>query len=260
MAGEAGDTGWKEALPEEIRTHTSLENIKSVGDLANSWVNAQKLIGKEKLPVPTGPEDKETWNTVYSRLGRPEKAEGYEINKDGIPSEVPVEEAFLTNFKTMAHTIGLLPNQIQGIFNWWVENEKGTITQLNETDLADKQKAETELRQDMGKAYEQNIRLASTVISKFGGNHVQDLLSSGFANDPKVIRLLASVGKAMSEDSDLLGEGGITTLTPSEAQIEIGKIQADPKHAYFNVENPEHQAAVDFMESLYKMVYPEGKK
>jgi len=230
-----------------------------VESLAKSWVNAQKLIGKEKLPIPTGADDKEGWQTVFTRLGRPEKAEGYEISKNDVPTEVPVEESFLTGFKTVAHTLGLLPAQTQGIFNWWVENEKGVITQLNETDQTDRQKAETELRQDMGQAYEGNIKLASSVISKFGGKHVQELLGSSFANNPKVIRLLSSIGKVMSEESLLEGEV-ISTHTPTEAQTEIDRIMGDPKHPYFHAEHPEHKAAVEYMQNMHKLVYPEGKK
>jgi len=258
--GDDGGKGWKDALPEDIRSHPSLGSLDSVESLAKSYVNAQKLIGKEKLPVPTGPEDKETWNTVFTRLGRPETAEGYQIDRATVPSEIPIDDDFLTNFRTMVHGLGLNPTQTQGIFNWWVELEKGVLGELSEMDQTERQQAEAALRQEWGKAYDQNIVLARTLITKFGGKVASDLLSSPFANDPKVIKFLAAIGRAMSEDSDLL-EGIVTpTLTPAEAQAEISKIQNDPNHAYHKGGHPEHQAAVDYMESLFKLVYPEGKK
>ena len=254
------EENWKDGFPDDIKNHPSMENLDGVESLAKSWVNAQKLIGKEKLPLPTGADDKEGWNTVFSRLGRPEKAEGYEISKDGVPTEVPVDENFLTNFKTIIHGLGLTPPQAQGMFNWWVDTEKGTITQMNETDLANKQTSETALRQEWGKAYDQNVKLAATVIGKFGGADAQSLLGSGFANDSKVVKLLASIGKAMSEDSDLLLGEAPATHTPAEAQIEIDRIKGDMKHPYYHAEHPEHKAAVEFMQNLFQMVYPEGKK
>jgi len=254
------EENWKDGFPDEIKNHPSMENLDGVEALAKSWVNAQKLIGKEKLPLPTGADDKEGWNMVFSRLGRPEKAEGYEINKEGVPTEVSIDDNFIKVLRETAFTLGLNPIQTQGLFDWWVGTEKGTITQMGETDLATRQAAETELRTDWGKAYDQNVKLATTVISKFGGKDVQKLLSSGYANDPTNIRLLATIGKAISEDTDLLGEGGLPTHTPAEAQIEIDRIKGDMKHPYYHAEHPEHKAAVEFMQSLFKMVYPEGAK
>ena len=253
------DENWKDGFPDEIKNHPSMESLDGVEALAKSWVNAQKLIGKEKLPIPTGADDKEGWNTVFTRLGRPEKAEGYEVNKEGVPTEVPIDDSFLKNFKENAHALGLNPVQMQGFFDWWVNTEKGIADQINASDQSDKQIAETALRQDWGKAYEQNVKLASTVITKFGGSDVQKLLASNYANDPMVIRLLASIGKTMSED-DLLGEGGLPTHTPAEAQIEIDRIKGDMKHPYYKADHPEHKAAVEFMQNLFKMVYPEGTK
>jgi hypothetical protein len=254
-----GNGNWKDGFPDEIKNHPSMENLDGVEALAKSWVGAQKLIGKEKLPVPTGPEDKDAWQTVFTRLGRPETAEGYEIDKNNIPAEVPVDENFLKTFKELSHTLGFNPTQVQGLFNWWIGAEKGIITQMQETDQTTKQAAETRLRQEWGKAYEQNVKLASTIITKFGGKDIQELLSSPFGNDPKVVKLLAAVGKTLSEEDLLEGEG-VTTHTPAEAQIEISRIMGDSKHPYFHAEHPEHKAAVEYMQSLHKMVYPEGSK
>ena len=39
-------------IPEELREHPSLSPIKDVENLARSYVNAQKLIGADKIPLP----------------------------------------------------------------------------------------------------------------------------------------------------------------------------------------------------------------
>lgn len=257
MAEEDGS--WKEALPDGIRSHPSLASLESVENLAKSWVNAQKLIGKEKLPLPSGPEDKEGWNMVFSRLGRPEKAESYEIDKTKVPAEIPIDDNLLTSLKAQAHALGFNPSQMQGLFDWWIDTEKGILAETLSLDKQERETAEAALRQEWGSAYDQNVKLATTLISKFGGNAAQELLSSSFANDSKVIKLLASIGKAMSEDTDLLGEF-TPILSPAEAQIEINKIQGDRNHPYYKKGHPEHQVAVEHMESLFKLVYPEGKK
>jgi len=253
------DENWKDGFPDDIKNHPSMENLDGVESLAKSWVNAQKLIGKEKLPMPTGPEDKDAWETVFSRLGRPETAENYDVSQEGVPKEIPVEDNFLSNFKTKSFELGLLPNQVQGLFNWWVDSEKGVLEEMTKLNTDTTESAKTELRQEWGKAYDQNVKLASSVITKFGGKATQDLLTSDFANDPKIIKLLSSVGKVLSEDN-LLGEKTGFTLTPAEAQKEINEIQGDLKHPYHLEGHPEHKSSVDYVQSLFKMLYPENNK
>lgn len=250
--------GWKESLPDEIKDHPSLASFAEPVDLAKSWVNVQKLIGKEKLPLPSNPEDTEGWNLVYSRLGKPETVEGYEVKIDDLPKELPVDENFLKGFKDTAFKLNLLPNQVQGLFNWWMETEKGILEELDNQETAERETAEGELRRSWGKAYEQNIKLANSMINKFGAGDKEKLLSK-YGNDLLIIRLLADIGKAFSEDG-IIGEVPLLTLTPGEAQAEIDKIMGDSNHAYHKADDPGHKAAVDHVQSLYKLVYPEGTK
>ena len=69
-------------IPEELRQDPSLTPIKNVENLARSYVNAQKLIGADKIPMPVNPTD-EDLDRIYDRLGRPESPDGYEIQADG---------------------------------------------------------------------------------------------------------------------------------------------------------------------------------
>lgn len=257
--GGNGNEGgvWKD-LPEDIRNHPSMTSLDGVESLAKSWVNAQKLIGKEKLPIPSGPEDVETWNSVFARLGRPENAEGYsEIKPEDIPKEIPIDENFLKGFKETAFKLGLLPNQVKGLFDWWVTSEKGVMENAGTQEQEAKEAAETALRQEWGRAYDQNVKLAVSVIRKFGGSDAEALLKSSIGNDSLSIKMLAAAGKALSEDN-LLGEPPGMTMTPAEAQAEISKIQNSPEHPYYKDQHPEHKSAVEHMQNLFKLVYPEG--
>ena len=95
-----------EMIPEELREHPSLSPIKDVGNLARSYVNAQRLIGSDKIPLPKNPTDEDLDN-IYSKLGRPETPEGYELPVDG---NVITEDCsyFKTNTTTSTRCIGLL--------------------------------------------------------------------------------------------------------------------------------------------------------
>ena len=93
-------------IPEELREHPSLSPIKDVGNLARSFVNAQRLIGADKIPMPVNPTDEDLDN-IYNRLGRPETAEGYEIAVDG---NVVTEEV-AQSYADIAHKLRLTPQQ-----------------------------------------------------------------------------------------------------------------------------------------------------
>ena len=82
VAQGGSGNGFMEMIPEELREHPSLAPIKDVGNLARSYVNAQRLIGSDKVPLPANPTDEDLDN-IYSKLGRPEDASGYEIATDG---------------------------------------------------------------------------------------------------------------------------------------------------------------------------------
>ena len=95
--GGSGDD-FLSMIPEELRDHPSISPIKDVPNLARSFVNAQRLIGAEKLPLPANPSDADLDN-IYGKLGRPESAEGYEIAPDG----VIVTEDVAKSFSEAAH-------------------------------------------------------------------------------------------------------------------------------------------------------------
>ena len=59
---------WRSTIPEEIRGHKSLEHIQDVGALAKSYVNAQSMIGADKIAIPGKHATDDDWGEVYRRL------------------------------------------------------------------------------------------------------------------------------------------------------------------------------------------------
>jgi len=107
--GGSGNS-FMEMIPEELREHPSLSPIKDVGNLARSYVNAQRLIGSDKVPLPVNPTEEDLDN-IYSRLGRPETAAGYEVAVDGNV----ITEEIATQYADIAHSLRLTPQQAQGV-------------------------------------------------------------------------------------------------------------------------------------------------
>ena len=51
-AGGGGTADWRIGVDETIRDNPSLTKFKDVNGLAKSYLEAQKLVGREKIPIP----------------------------------------------------------------------------------------------------------------------------------------------------------------------------------------------------------------
>ena len=245
------------SLPDEIREHPSLAPIKDVENLARSYVNAQRLIGADKVPMPVNPTDEDLDN-IYGRLGRPETPQGYEIKPDG---QVVTEEV-AEQYADIAHRLRLSTEQAEGILEYY----KSTIQQSSEAMQADVtaqvEQAETELRQEWGKAFEQKIQDAKGIFRDFASEDMLEMqLADGtlVGNHPEFIRAFAKIAEfrnsATSEDT-ITEATTNRALTPQQAQTEIDSIMNDKSHAYWDRKNPVgRQAAIDRMQQLMEMLH-----
>ena len=254
--GGSGNS-FMEMIPEDLREHPSLSPIKDVGNLARSFVNAQKLIGADKIPFPTNPTEEDLSN-IYSRLGRPETPEGYEFSADG---NVITEEV-ATEYAGIAHKLGLSPQQAAGILDYY----KGSVGQTTEQmeQLAQEQAEQTtnELKREWGNAFGDKVAAAKDIIEQFAGlDMLQMRLEDGtkVGNHPAFIKAFAAIGdfKSTVTSEDTINDGARSSVfTPVQAQAEIDSIMNDKSHPYHDRKNVTgRQRAIDHVNSLFTMVH-----
>ena len=82
------ETNWRDSLSDDIRGDASLENINDINSLAKGYVHAQRMVGADKIALPGKYATEDDWQQVYTKLGRPESPENYELNYN-LP-EVPI--------------------------------------------------------------------------------------------------------------------------------------------------------------------------
>ena len=255
--GNPDPQDWRSGLDPSIKDHPSLANFKEMKDVVKSYVSVQPLIGKEKIPVPPKDAKKEDWDQVFTRLGRPEKADGYSLPDVKLPEGFPnLQTEKLSAFRQKALELNLLPHQASGLFEWYM-NDLGTDYKCYLT-TRDKSRSDSEaaLRKEWGKGFDAKLAVAKNVLAKFGDEALAGLIDEDLGNNPTFIRFLANIGSKMTEDGITFGKSEVT-MTPEEATAEIKKIQGDPKHPYFNKVHPEHELAVKRMEDLFASAYPE---
>ena len=249
--GGSGNS-FMEMIPEELREHPSLSPIKDVGNLARSYVNAQRLIGSEKVPLPVNPTEEDLDN-IYSRLGRPETAAGYEVPVDGNV----ITEEIATQYADIAHSLRLTPQQAQGVLDYYKSSVEQSSQGLHEQ--AEKQAEQTalELQKEWGSAFESKVTAAKDIVEQFGGGDLLQMkLDDGtlVGNHPAFIKAFAAMGdfKNTVTSEDTVSDNARTSnFTPAMAQQEVDAIMNDKTHSYWNRKDPiGRQRAIDRMQEL----------
>ena len=249
---------WRANLDPAVKDHPSLQKFKTPADLAKSYIEAERFLGREKIPLPPKDAKPEDWDMVFNSLGRPSDPNAYKVPEVKYPEGMqPASEDQLKEFKSFAHKIGLLPKQVEALFQWNHDRNVGYMDGMTKATTQSRQDAETGLRKEWGKAYDANLGLIKGLLGKFGDDGMSQLIESGLGNDPRFIKFAYQVAKNFGEDGQFLGgQAASLTLTPEEALAEISKIRNDKVHPYNAPSNPEHKKAVEYMAALYEMAYP----
>lgn len=244
-------------LPEELREHPSLSPIKDVENLARSYVNAQRLIGADKLPIPVNPTDEDLDN-IYNRLGRPENAEGYQIAVDG---NIVTEDVAKT-YADIAHKLRLTPEQASGVLEYYKSTSMANVETMQKADAEIRERTENELKQEWGANYERNITAAKKVVDEFASPEILDMqLADGtrIGNHPEFIKAFAKIADfrhSVTSEDTISDAPQTNILTAKAAQAEVDAIMNDRSHPYWDKTNPiARQNAVDRMQELMGVIH-----
>jgi len=247
---------WKKSLPDDIKEAPSLKLIHDVEGLAKGYVNAQKLIGVDKIPVPSKHATPEEWREAFVKMGLPDTEGDYKIEFEGDLKEFNENPDF-DKLKEAAYKLNVLPHQFKGMIEAYYDLNKEFETNINNQVKVEADDAVQALNKEWGMASELNFARARKSFKEFATpEEIEFFEKSGFADQPEVLKIFARVGEKLYGEGDFKGEGGVNHLfNPEQAQVEISKLQLDP--AYNDRAHPSHEHAKSEMTKLYKMAYPE---
>jgi hypothetical protein len=250
-----GDTpvSWKSSISEEFRNDPNIEKFTEIDSLAKSYINATKMIGQDKLVIPTNNSTEDQWNEVYSKLGRPESADKYSL--DATSETVQMDEGAIKSFAEQSHKLGLNNKQAQGILEYYKNNMEGTAQQSRiDTETAQTQ-AEQQLRQEWGRDFEGKVKQAGALAKANIDPEVLDMtLSNGtrLGDHPDIIKGFAKIAGMMSEDKILSTESENVNTT-KDIESEISTIMNDKNGPYWNRQHPDHDKMVQQVYTLREM-------
>ena len=247
-------SSWKDSISEEYRADPSIEKFTEIDALAKSYINATKMIGQDKIVIPTKNSGQEAWDEAYTKLGRPESADKYALD---VKSEVVnLDEGAIKSFTENAHQLGLNNKQAQGILEFYKNNMEGTAQQAKiDTETAQSQ-AEQELRQEWGRDFEGKVKQAGALAKANINPEVLDMtLSNGtrLGDHPEIIKGFAKIAGMMSEDKIVATESeNVNTIADIES--EISAITNDTNGPYWNKQHPDHDKLVQQVYTLREML------
>jgi len=247
-------SSWKDSISEDFRNDPSIEKFTEIDALAKSYINATKMIGQDKIIIPTKNSGQEAWDEAYAKLGRPESPEKYTF--DVKSDVVNMDEGAIKSFAEQSHKLGLNNKQAEGILDFYKNNMEGTAQQAKiDTETAQSQ-AEQELRQEWGRDFDGKVKQAGALAKANINPEVLDMtLSNGtrLGDHPEIIKGFAKIANMMSEDKIVATESE-NVNTVADIETEISAITNDTDGPYWNKQHPDHDKVVQQVYTLREML------
>ena len=247
---------WKAKVGPDLSKAPSLGKFEDtpagLAEMGKSYVNLEKLLGHEKIPLPKGPEDVEGRAAFNKAIGVPPTPEQYNLPDANAPKELSgsFDKAA---FQQVIHKHGLTPDQAKGLWKDYTEISSGEYQKAVKGYSDQLDQNINALRREWGDAYAANIELGDMVINKFADDaKMADFLTASLSKDPAGMKFLAKIGQQFAENKVGDFQYKRFAMTPDEAKNEVLKIKNDPNHPYSNEKATEddHNSAVDHVNRL----------
>ena len=245
---------WKDSISEVYRNDPNIEKFTEIDALAKSYINATRMIGQDKVVIPTNNSTEDQWNEVYDKLGRPESAEKYSL--DAKSKVVSLDDNAVKQFAETSHKLGLNNKQAQGLLEFYKTNMEGTAQQAKiDTETAQAQ-SEQELRSEWGREFDAKVKQAGSLAKANIKPEILDMtLSNGtrLGDHPEIIKGFAKIAGMMSEDKIVSTESESVQSNQS-IQDEIDTIINDKASPYWNKGHLNHDKQVQQVYTLREML------
>lgn len=263
---------WTESLAEDIRGEASLAKFKDINGLAKSYLSAEKMIGGSlRIPgeaatteeresfynklsgvpgvVRFNPEDPESINSVYNKLGRPESADKYSLK--ALPTGEVLSDPQMQTFVDNAHKAGLTQSQMDMVMDHYSNIADANIQEYN----ASVEEAKSTLTKLWGNDFEKNQGYVQNALNSFKEqfpNEMDKLLRSPAANNPVILEAFAKLGRLTREGSAAMsGEAPRMATGAANAEKSIAAVLADRSHPFWKGD----AKATAQMDTWYEQAY-----
>lgn len=195
-----GFPDYSHRLTREIRE--SYTDLIKENDNASDFIIA---LSKQGLTLPAEDATPEEVSEFFTKLGKPETAEGYTLPK--APAAMKNEE-FNSNFEKVAHSANLTKNQADTMYNSWLDMTSDALKVETDRRAAAKETAQRELSTKHGDKLPAIMSNTAKAYKHFFGDKAEMLEMSDLGNDIEFIGKMAKYGELLREDGTLIRSQG----------------------------------------------------
>lgn len=262
----APEFNWKGSLPDEIRTSKSFDSysddISGLHNMAKSYVNAQSMIGRDKVVLPKPGDDQSVYDAYYDAIGRPKSAEEYKFEGAQYPEGMDDQfKSFMDEFSgsmfnqeelaKQFHELGLSNEQankaFSAIYNQSMEAAYNQVMAASQ----EHDKAVAALKDEWGEKFDDRLALANRGLRRYADDSTYDSLESkGLLDDPDIARIFEKIGAESLEDKAAPHTEHLSIKEKSQRRLEeVNMSLLDPK-----VPQSNRQRLLQEKEDLHKIL------
>ena len=238
---------WAASLPEDARGYVENKGWKEPGDVLKSYQQLEEFLGADKagrgILLPRDEQDREAYEKIYNALGRPEKAEGYELN--ALLAKEETGPAFMETMAATMHGAGLSKTQARKMAAAY----QGHINAARQAAVEAHQQDVATAEQTLTSAEKEQCRRGFRFL---GLSNEEAAAIEMYWGVTKAAKMFAKIGQALGEDKRVDGTdpGGGFAGSPEAAKARIAELKADPAFARRYTEG--EPTAVKLMEDMHK--------
>lgn len=227
-----------------LRQDRTLGNIKDIRTLAKQVVSGESTIGKLSggrkftflLDENSTDEEKKEH---YTAIGRPDKAEGYELDRIDVPQGVPKDDKFIAKMSQVLFDGGAPKSLSQSLVKGYMEYTAELLETMATEDKLANTTADQQLHTLLGSAYDEKMKSAFYAIEALAlpiDAEFAETLKKELPYDPAAAQLFIKMGEMISSDKGLKGvPPKPDTFTPGDARAKANEVMANP---YYVTEQP----------------------
>ena len=209
------------------------DKFNSVSSLAKSYLNLERMLSKEKMPIPTDNDGDEVWDQAYKAMGRPESPEGYQAPAGIDPEDKAATDAIFYDAGLSQRQASKLYGQIAKALEENASNQQEQSTQSVEQAV---QSLEADFGPRGGENYQQALDKAQVVAKHLGLDVAKFYTMPGFAS-----RLASQYDTLMG--SKIRGVENTSITSSQSIDEQIHDIQNNPSNPYYTAYRDGDRAA-----------------